>query len=191
MRFALENEYDVLVTIDCDGQHQPHLIPDLVAATRTADVVSGSRYLQPFDGNTSAPADRRAINVQMTTVLNRVLGLQLTDSFCGFKAYRVAPLAKLELTENGYAMPLEFWVRAADHGLTIREYPVPRVYLEEERSFGGALDDSARGTGTAVAAPWHGISRIRAPDRRGAGVGGCAPRHDASGSTMVAIADTA
>ncbi len=142
MRFALENEYDVLVTIDCDGQHQPHLIPDLVAATRTADVVSGSRYLQAFDGNTSAPADRRAINVQMTTVLNRVLGLQLTDSFCGFKAYRVAPLAKLKLTENGYAIPLEFWVRAADHGLTIREFPVPRVYLEEERSFGGALDNS-------------------------------------------------
>ena len=30
--FAVENNYDVLVTIDCDGQHEPRLIPEL--ATR-------------------------------------------------------------------------------------------------------------------------------------------------------------
>ena len=30
--YALAEGYDVLVTIDCDGQHQPRLIPDFVAA---------------------------------------------------------------------------------------------------------------------------------------------------------------
>ena len=29
--FALHNGYDVLVTIDCDGQHQPCMIPQFVA----------------------------------------------------------------------------------------------------------------------------------------------------------------
>ena len=37
-------------------------------------------------------------------------------------------------------MPLELWVQAAAHGLRIREMPVPLIYLDEERSFGGALD---------------------------------------------------
>jgi len=40
-------------------------------------------------------------------------------------------------------MPLELWVQAACHGLRIVESPVPLVYLEEKRSFGGALDDAA------------------------------------------------
>ena len=41
------------------------------------------------------------------------MGIELTDAFCGFKAYRVESLKKLELTETGYAMPLELWVQAA------------------------------------------------------------------------------
>ena len=38
-------------------------------------------------------------------------------------------------------MPLELWVQAAHHGLQIAELPVPLIYLEEKRSFGGRLDD--------------------------------------------------
>ena len=74
--------------------------------------------------------------------MNRRLGLSLTDAFCGFKAYRVGSLKRLRLTEPGYAMPLELWVQAAAAGLTIVELPVPLVYLDESRSFGGALDDA-------------------------------------------------
>ena len=68
------------------------------------------------------------------------MGLNLTDAFCGFKAYRVPALARLQLTEDGYAMPLQFWVQAARLGLKIVEVAVPLIYLDERRSFGGALD---------------------------------------------------
>src|SRR4051812_28008982 len=43
--YAVENKYEVLVTIDCDGQHEPQRIVQLVAACSNADLVSGSRYL--------------------------------------------------------------------------------------------------------------------------------------------------
>ena len=62
--------------------------------------------------------------------------------FAALKAYRVAALKSFEVTELGYAMPLQFWVQAVSHNLRIREFPVPLIYLEEERSFGGSLDDS-------------------------------------------------
>jgi len=39
---------------------------------------------------------------------------------------------------------LQLWVQAAAFGLRIVEFPVPLVYLEEERSFGGSLDDGQR-----------------------------------------------
>lgn len=147
--FALEHGYDVLVTIDCDGQHQPELIPSMAAAVfpeggEEWDIVSGSRYLQKFDGDSIPPADRRRVNVEITRVLNERLGLRLTDSFCGFKAYRVPALALLNVTNLGYAMPLQVWVQAAAQGLRITEFPVPLVYLDASRSFGGSLDDTKK-----------------------------------------------
>ena len=139
-QFALRNEYDVLVTIDCDGQHEPRLIPQFIARSEEADIVSGSRYLKEFPGDSRPPEERRHINQIITQRVNRQLGLALTDAFCGFKAYRVPILGKFSLTEMGYAMPLELWVQAVALGLKIVELPVPLVYLDEARSFGGALD---------------------------------------------------
>lgn len=140
-RFAIQGGYDVLVTIDCDGQHEPQRIPHFVQACQSADIVSGSRYLKRFPEDNRPPEDRRRVNRLITQELNRRLGLSLTDAFCGFKAYRVSALGKLELTDTGYAMPLELWVRAAELGLRIVELPVPLIYLDEKRSFGGAMDD--------------------------------------------------
>jgi dolichol-phosphate mannosyltransferase len=40
-------------------------------------------------------------------------------------------------------MPLEAWVQAAAAGLGVVELPVPLVYLDLARSFGGSLDDAA------------------------------------------------
>jgi glycosyltransferase involved in cell wall biosynthesis len=139
--YAIDNHYDVLVTIDCDGQHTPQRICQLVAVCRDADIASGSRYLCPKEVARQAPAERRQINVQITNELNERLGLSLTDAFCGFKAYRVPALAEFSINEPGYGMPIELWVQAAYHHLRIVEVPVPLIYLNEERSFGGSLDD--------------------------------------------------
>ena len=138
--YAIEQGYDVLVTLDCDGQHEPQRIPEFVSACAGWDLVSGSRYLEGGEGVGAAPPDRRRINEEMTRVLNERLGLNLTDAFCGFKAYRVEALRGLRLTEPGYGMPLELWVQAVRLGWRIRELAVPLIYLEEERSFVGALD---------------------------------------------------
>jgi len=139
--YAVREKFDVLVTIDCDGQHEPQRIPEFVAACQNADIVSGSRYLKSFNGDSAPPEERRKINRHVTRELNYRLGLQLTDAFCGFKAYRVPALTRLKPTEQGYAMPLELWVQAVHAGLKIVELPVPLIYLDEKRSFGGALDD--------------------------------------------------
>jgi glycosyltransferase involved in cell wall biosynthesis len=140
---AMRHDFEVLVTIDCDGQHEPQRIPRFVAACRGVDIVSGSRYLKQYPGDSQPPAQRLWINQQVTADVNRRLNLNLTDAFCGFKAYRVAALRRLTPTENGYAMPLELWVQAARAGLKIIEVPVPLIYLDEKRSFGGVLDDGA------------------------------------------------
>lgn len=142
-RYADRRGYDWIITIDCDDQHEPARIPLFVerAERDDVDIISGSRYLTPLPGSTAAPEDRRMINEKVTRMLNRVLGLSLTDGFCGFKAYRVSKIVRLPLSIPGYAFPLQFWVQAVRYGLRICELPVPLIYNDPNRHFGGMLDD--------------------------------------------------
>lgn len=140
-RFAVEHDYEILVTTDCDGQHEPARIPVLLEAIHDADIVSGSRYLRDFRQDTPPPTDRRYINATVTREINARYGLNLTDAFCGFKAYRVAALRDLRITEAGWGMPLQLWVQAARLGLRVKEVGVPRLYLDPNRAFGGMLND--------------------------------------------------
>ena len=139
---AVDEGFDGVVTLDCDGQHQPKRIPEFIEAARDADIVSGSRYLKIFDGDDAPPEERYAINRKITAELNHRLGFKLTDAFCGFKAYCTLALRQLRITDTGYAMPLQLWVEAAAAGLRVIEVPVPLIYLDLERSFGGSLDQA-------------------------------------------------
>jgi dolichol-phosphate mannosyltransferase len=141
-QYAIDEGYEIVVTLDCDGQHQPVRIPRFVAACRNSDIVSGSRYLKHYEGDSTPPAQRMFINKQITRQINERFGLCLTDAFCGFKAYRTSALKLLDIQDDGYAMPLELWTQAAMLNFRVMEIPVPLLYLDLTRSFGGSLDQA-------------------------------------------------
>lgn len=142
-RWAMVDGFDWVITMDCDEQHEPEAIPMFVreALSGKWDVVSGSRYLPESAGEDAPPPARRRINGLITCEINQRLGLSLTDSFCGFKAYRVSALRALALNVDGYAFPMQFWVQAVAHGLRITEAPVKLIYNDPNRTFGGPLND--------------------------------------------------
>jgi len=140
--YAIENSYEAVVTIDCDEQHEPRQIPDFLDALRDADIVSGSRYLDPSSGGDPAPPDRRRVNEEITAKLRAITGYPITDAFCGFKAYRGDALRLMRLTEPSYGLPLQVWVQAAHHRLRVKELPTARIYKNPERRFWGGLDDA-------------------------------------------------
>lgn len=138
---AIGGGYTVAVTIDCDEQHEPQRIPDFLQAIADADIVSGSRYLDPAMPGDSPPPDRYRLNQEFVARLRAVTGYALTDAWCGFKAYGVAALGRLQLTEASYGMPLQVWVQAAYHRLRVIELAVARIYKNPHRRFWGGLDD--------------------------------------------------
>ena len=144
LRRAAFDGYDWLITMDCDFQHEPAALPMFheAIARNDADVISGSRYMADLGTQGSVPADRRSINHSITQVLNARLDLQLTDAFCGFKAYRTLSCSNLPLDVDGYDFPMQFWVQAVAYGLRIKEVPVRLIYNDPSRSFGGPLDDA-------------------------------------------------
>jgi dolichol-phosphate mannosyltransferase len=144
-RYADDHGFDWVITMDCDEQHEPERIPDFLGAIRTDqwDIISGSRYLRPSTEDDLPPGDRRTVNATITALINETFNLNLTDSFCGFKAHRVSAMRKLELTDTGYAFPMQLWPQAIRAGLRITEIPVRLIYNDPSRSFGGVLDDAA------------------------------------------------
>ena len=100
------------------------------------DVVSGYKQTRHDPWHKVFPS--RVFNA----VVSRVTGVPLHDHNCGFKAYRVPAIARLTLSEPGYAFPMQFWVQAVASGLRIREIPVKLIYNDLNRTFGGPLNDA-------------------------------------------------
>jgi dolichol-phosphate mannosyltransferase len=140
--YAAAHGYEAVVTLDCDEQHEPRQIPQFLEALEQADIVSGSRYLDPAAGGDPPPADRRALNEEITARLRILTGYAITDAFCGFKAYRTAGVRLMRLSEPSYGLPLQVWIQAAHHRLRVIELATPRIYKNPGRRFWGGLDDA-------------------------------------------------
>jgi len=143
-KFADRKGYDWVITMDCDEQHEPEMIPEFVRSIESDqwDLISGSRYLQARNDNDLPPTDRRRINATITDLVNQQLRLNLTDSFCGYKAHRVEAMRRVHLDVPGYAFPMQLWPQVAAAGLRITEIPVRLIYNDPNRYFGGQLDDA-------------------------------------------------
>ena len=121
-------DYDVIIEMDADGQHDPAEIPTFVdkMAETGADIVVGSRIIGVnYDG---APWARRYFLPKLTHVLNKLTGYQMTDSMCGFRAFkgqsvrRALPVLDRMLEPQYIAS--EMFIRFSRLGLTIQEVPI-------------------------------------------------------------------
>ncbi len=141
LKYAKKNNFDYLITMDCDRQHTPEDLIRFIKEPMEWDVISGSRYLpESRSCGNQPPQDRLKINKKITKKINQLFRFNLTDAFCGFKRYKLKNIHPEFLNEKGYGFPLEFWTYCYYFNLTIKEIPVTRIYITDDRSFGENLD---------------------------------------------------
>ncbi len=177
-RYADEHGFDWVITLDCDEQHEPEMIPEFVRAIETDqwDLISGSRYMMPRQNDDLPPGDRRLINATITQTLNDLFHLGITDSFCGFKAHRVSAMRRVYLDEPGYAFPMQLWPQAVHAGLRITEIPVRLIYNDPTRHFGGLLDDATERLSHYMGVLKRELARLEAQEKPSdAAVSCCCP----------------
>jgi len=126
MRFAIDNSYDLFITMDADWSHDPKHLPALVAATSGADVAVGSRYC-PGGGVAGWPLHRRIMSRGMNGLSRLILRLPIRDSSGAFRAYRVPKLREIDLsmvraTGYGYVEEIVWHLRRAE--ATFVEVPI-------------------------------------------------------------------
>ncbi len=123
-RFAVENDYDNVVQIDSDGQHDPASVPALLKELETADLVLGARFAGEGDYRVRGP--RQWAMVVLAGILSSSSHTKLTDTTSGYRAS--GPRAVALFAENYPAEYLgdtiEALVIASRSGLVIRQVPV-------------------------------------------------------------------
>jgi glycosyltransferase involved in cell wall biosynthesis len=83
-RYAIRHDYQAVLQLDADGQHDPASIPPLLAALETNDVVVGSRFLHPESYR--PPLSRRLGMTLFGAIASWLSGQELTDPTSGFQA---------------------------------------------------------------------------------------------------------
>ena len=131
--------YDVVVTIDGDGQHNPDEIPILIEPILEgkADFVNGSRYLNGFEENT--PAYRRVGQRVLDIATNVTAGTSVTDSQSGFRAFKGDTISCYKFRDPGFGIESEMIADAAENSLKILEVPITVRYDVENSSTKGPI----------------------------------------------------
>jgi glycosyltransferase involved in cell wall biosynthesis len=131
---AKEQEADIMVTLDSDGQHNPDEIPYLIERLKQGfDIVIGSRFLRN-DDKEKVPRFRSFGIKTITKLTQTGTSSKITDSQSGFRAYGKDALSKINLFEDGMAVSTEILLRANEKKLSITEVPITINYDIENTS---------------------------------------------------------
>jgi len=92
-RYALEQDYDIAVRLDGDGQHDPTELPKLLGPLERgeADVVTGSRFREA--GSYRPPLGRRLGITWFAKLVSLLARQRVTDTTSGFQALNRAAIS--------------------------------------------------------------------------------------------------
>ena len=111
-----------VLTVDADGQHPGHALPELLRALDTADLVVGSRFLGA--AGYPVPPVRRAAIGALSVWTSAFAGQPLTDVTSGLRALRPAVVAAFAEDYPPDVADGNVLVRACRAGWRVAEVPV-------------------------------------------------------------------
>lgn len=126
MQTAVERGSSRLVTLDADWSHPPDVLPAMLKAAETADLVIGSRYT-PGGKIEGWPIRRRLMSRVMNSLARKILDLPIGDFSGNYRVYNTKLLARLpwdELNQTGYAFIEEVLWHLKKAGATFAEVPI-------------------------------------------------------------------
>lgn len=122
--FGKRGDFDAVVQVDADGQHDPVHIPGLVAGLGEANIVIGARFAGVGAYEVRGP--RRWAMRMLGASLSRTAGTRLTDTTSGFRAAdrRAVGLFARHYPAEYLGDTVESLVMAVRAGLVVRQMPV-------------------------------------------------------------------
>ncbi len=132
LKFAVDHDYQILITLDADGSHDPRYIPKLLERLEggrdqsPVDVVIGSRYV-PGGGTTHWPLYRRLMSHLVNGLARWLFRLPVRDCSGAYRCMRVELLDNVDLQgieSQGYSFFEESLWQFRQAGARFAEVPI-------------------------------------------------------------------
>lgn len=126
--FASENDIDLLITFDGDGQHRAEDLEKLIfpILENKADVVVGTR----FKDFAKLPGDRKIANLIANTITYILYGVWTTDSQSGLRAFGTRAIKSITIKTERMEVSSEFFKEIHQKKLRYAEVPIEAVYTD-------------------------------------------------------------
>lgn len=125
-KFALQHNYDYIITMDADLSHDPKYIPKFIERLKDYYLVVGSRYISGGD-IVGWPLHRKILSCFGNLYAKIVTGLPIRDCTSGFVGYDTGALKNINLDEirsEGYGFLIELKYRIFKKNYKISELPI-------------------------------------------------------------------
>lgn len=130
VRKIIEQDYEWIITLDSDLQHDPGEIPNFQSAAERFEVVIGKRAISP-DG---MPFHRFLSNSITTKLISLRTGIDVEDSQCGYRLFHTEVLKKVDSRYGGYDYESDILIKAALAGYSIGYVPIKTIYNDSKSS---------------------------------------------------------
>ncbi|MDP8262134.1 MAG: glycosyltransferase family 2 protein [Candidatus Ancaeobacter aquaticus] len=126
--YVSKGDWDAVITIDGDGQHDYNEINTFIDRAGEADILIGNR----LDDTKSMPIIRLWTNQFTSNVVSKIAGQKIPDSQCGFRLFHKRVLGHIDLKTVRFDSESEILINASQKGYTIASVPVRTIYGTEE-----------------------------------------------------------
>jgi glycosyltransferase involved in cell wall biosynthesis len=132
--FALEQEADIIITFDADGQHRIEDIPAMIApvVNKECDVTLGSRFLKSI----KMPLFRRIMLKMAVLVLWLFYGIKMTDAHNGFRALSSKAAKLISITSDRMEHASQIIEEIHKRKIKYKEVPVTILYTDYSMQHG-------------------------------------------------------
>lgn len=130
LQMAVTDGAELILQMDADGSHEPRYIPALLAASKDADVVLGSRYVNGVSV-VNWSMKRLMLSTGANHYVRALAGLRVRDCTTGFRLWKRATLESVSLAgthSSGYGFLVETLFRAQRLGAKLVEVPI--IFVE-------------------------------------------------------------
>jgi glycosyltransferase involved in cell wall biosynthesis len=121
-QYILQKDYQVVITLDADGQHDPSEIPSLLKIFQSVkpDILIACRAAE-FGRMTFL---RRFWNRLGVKAVARLCHSDITDSQSGFRLIRAKVLKEVSLSTSRFETELELLIKACKKGFSVLSVPI-------------------------------------------------------------------
>jgi len=142
--YALKKDFDAIITLDADLQHDPSEIPKFIRhhAINRSKIVIGAR----LHGRGKMPCVCYANNIIGTYTFSWLIGQPVDDSQCGFRLYDREVLENIKILNDGFEAEADILLRAGKRGHKIGFVPIKTIYFSNHshRSYYRPVKDTFR-----------------------------------------------